>query len=540
MTSFTLLAMSSFLAAPPEPATAPATPVFMQESEPKKDDAPKKRKPNFTIGKDTTYVEGPVGKDGYIDYEAALNERMKKGATPENNSNVLLWKAMGPAPEGAAMPAEFYRWLGIEEPPEQGDYLVGMEKYIREHLKITEHDQANEVRNLLERVTSRPWKAADFPQIAGWIKANEKPLALVVEAGKRSHYFSPLVSRKDKGPASLIAALLPGVQKCREFTSLLAARAMLHLGEGRPDQAWQDLQACHRLARHVVKGATLIEGLVGIAIETIAANGDLAYLAHAKLTTQQIQARLRDLQHLPALAPMADKLDTGERFMFLDSVKLIEQGGLEALERMAGAADPKKPPSPFAQKYFESINWDPALRTANKWYDRLVAMARIKDYEERHKTMLQFDHDIKELKVKATQPARMFLMTIGTAEAKGEAIGNILICLLMPAVLKVKQAEDRTEQVQNNLQLAFALAAYRAAQGRYPEQLEALAPKYLAKVPADVFTGKSVIYRPAEDGYLLYSVGPNRKDDEGRWHDDDPPGDDPNVRMPLPALRPRP
>src|SRR5258708_3874889 len=37
----------------------------------------------FTIGKETTYFEGPVDKDGYIDYVAALNERLRKGVTPE-------------------------------------------------------------------------------------------------------------------------------------------------------------------------------------------------------------------------------------------------------------------------------------------------------------------------------------------------------------------------------------------------------------------------------------------------------------------------
>jgi hypothetical protein len=39
------------------------------------------------------------------------------------------------------------------------------------------------------------------------------------------------------------------------------------------------------------------------------------------------------------------------------------------------------------------------------------------------------------------------------------------------------------------------------------------------------------MYRPAEDGYLLYSVGVNGQDDESRWMDDEPRGDDPSVRM---------
>jgi hypothetical protein len=62
--------------------------------------------------------------------------------------------------------------------------------------------------------------------------------------------------------------------------------------------------------------------------------------------------------------------------------------------------------------------------------------------------------------------------------------------------------------------------------------MEELAPTYLPEVPLDLFSGKSLIYRPAENGYLLYSVGVNRRDDQGRSFEDDPPGDDLPIRMP--------
>src|SRR5262249_30308720 len=95
-------------------ATSPAS------ADEKTDPAPKKAKPRFTISKESTYVTGPVDKDGYIDYQAALNDRLGKGVTPQNNANVLLWKALGPHPEGAKMPAEFFKRMGMVEPPEKG------------------------------------------------------------------------------------------------------------------------------------------------------------------------------------------------------------------------------------------------------------------------------------------------------------------------------------------------------------------------------------------------------------------------------------
>jgi hypothetical protein len=119
----------------------------------------------------------------------------------------------------------------------------------------------------------------------------------------------------------------------------------------------------------------------------------------------------------------------------------------------------------------------------------------------------------------------------------GKQIGQIMITLLMPAVRKVQQAHDRSEQIQRNLHVAFALACYRREHGRYPDKLDALAPAYLKNVPQDMFAGAALIYRPTEKGFLLYSIGANERDDEGRGYGDDPPADDLNVRVPLPELR---
>ena len=55
--------------------------------------------PNLPLGKETTYVVGPLDKHGYIDYEAALNAELSKGISPEKNANVLLIQVLGPAPD---------------------------------------------------------------------------------------------------------------------------------------------------------------------------------------------------------------------------------------------------------------------------------------------------------------------------------------------------------------------------------------------------------------------------------------------------------
>ena len=101
----------------------------------------------------------------------------------------------------------------------------------------------------------------------------------------------------------------------------------------------------------------------------------------------------------------------------------------------------------------------------------------------------------------------------------------------------MRRDADLAEQRQRNLYLAFALAAYHGNHRRYPEKLDALAPRYLEGVPDDLFSGKALIYRSSGTGYLLYSVGVNGLDEGGHASDDTPAGDDICVRMPLPESK---
>jgi hypothetical protein len=501
--------------------------------------AEEKPAPKFPLGKETTYVTGPLDKEGYIDYETALNERLGKGITPQKNSNVLIWKALGPRPEGNEVPAEVFKWLGIEALPADA-YFVSLQAYMKDHLKL-EREVWDAIFDQQARATQRPWAAKDYPFIAGWLKVNERPLALVIEATRLPDYFNPVVTPKTgKGPTSLIGGLLPAVQKCREITTALSARALLRTAEGKADDAWQDLLACHRLGRLVARGATLIEALVGIALDHVASNAELAYLEGARLTPRQVRACLRDLQGLPPMPPMADKIALGERFMFLDSVQLVRRGGIGMLEGLAGGTVPERS-DPEALKALEKFDWDGVLRNGNRWYDRMAAALRVKDRPRREKQLDRIEEELKALKKEAGSPAKLLKIILAGEpdKAAGKAISDVLIGLLMPAVRKVQSAADRSEQVQANLHVAFALAAYRGENGRFPAKLEELAPKYLAAVPGDLFSGKALIYQPSAEGYLLYSVGVNGRDEAGHWYDDAPPGDDPRVRMPLPPLKPK-
>jgi hypothetical protein len=84
--------------------------------------------------------------------------------------------------------------------------------------------------------TGRP-SAVEHPHLAAWLKANDKPLAIAIEAGKRPRYFNPLVSKKtENGAAGMVSALLASVQKSRQGQRnlrLAFALAAYHRDHGR-------------------------------------------------------------------------------------------------------------------------------------------------------------------------------------------------------------------------------------------------------------------------------------------------------------------
>jgi hypothetical protein len=555
---------SALIAGQQDPKAKPAP---TKEDKPK-EGAAKKHRGKFTISKETTYVTGPLDKDGYIDYAAALNERLGKGVTAENNANVLIWKAIGPDGGGKKMSAEFFRLMGMEPPAEEGKYFLNLFRYLRRELDIDLCDGMAEVDEQFNRAMERPWKAKEYPKIASWLEFNEKPLGLAVQASKRPLCFSPAVpSKNERGSSGLLSCVFPPeASQCRAMAGALAARAMLKVGNGANERAWQDLLACHRLGRLMGSGRSMIGGLVGIAIEGVACRGELAFLACSKPNIERIKSCMRELRELPCARTLIEYFDLGERFVFLDMIMVADRQGVESLEIVmplldvtipAGqtkGSDPlasiwefleiatrdrSKDPKLLEEHILENVDWDPAFKNGNHLCDRIADALREKNRSSRHEKLLEIASDLKTLEnsMKDSRNAAKLLSKAGNK--RGKILGDMMICLFVPRVHKVHNAWDRVQQVDDNVQLSFALEWYHRDHGRYPQKLEELARKYLKQIPGDIFSGKPLIYRPDEKGYLLYSVGYNGKDDGGRGYDDEPPGDDLSVRMPLPELKPK-
>jgi hypothetical protein len=504
------------------------------------------------VSPETTFITGPLREDGTVDYLAALNEMGSKGVTPENNAAVLLVRAFGLGEIPESIRERFFKMLGIAPVPQDGKYLEPLQKYLERKLppggEVAKGDEGPDPDEIAlkqhSRAMERPWTKEELPLVAEWLAENEKQLDLVVAATKRERFYAPLVSNGD--PPMVISAFLPLVQPCRGAAVGLRVRAMYRVKAGKVEEAWQDLLACHRLARLVSEGPTIVEGLVGITVDRIAVEGD-AVLAHeGKLTAEQAGRFAAELRKLPPMRKLVEKLNAGERFMLLDVVNTGARRGAAEFFRAVESWGPGRGALGRAVNAAGSIliDWNEPMRMGNQWFDRIVATASKPAGKEREAAMAEFEQDLKRLLVEARSARVLFRNIVSTGSLRGgfgRQMGEVLIGLLMPAFFSALDAEDRNLACQAMTQVVFALAAYRADRGAYPADLAALVPKYLPTMPEDPFSGGPLRYKREESGFLLYSVGPNGNDDGGRtWGDEtgsEPKLDHDDIAIRVPARK---
>jgi hypothetical protein len=459
-----------------------------------------------TPGPRTTYITEPTLADGRIDYLTAVENRYGQGATPENNAAVLLLQAFGREALPKNQPRDgVTARMGMAPLPDEGDYLQ-LHRAFLEKPEAGENDPAND----LEPLMLHPWKAADHPRTAAWLEANEKPLVLVAEAAKKPRYFVPL--HGGQPPELCFDILIPHVYRIRESSRALVCRAMLKAGSGDFAGAREDLITVHYLARLLsLTTSMLIDHLVSYVMDGYACSAEMSILNECKLIDAAEARRWLAMQQaLPPISDYVDVINFDERLVFLELMQYASQHGMNAALRrveatMASANQLSGKPAPQLDirlvDEFRPIHIAEIMEEGNRWYDRFAEALKKPTSPERRAALTVANDEFARL-AQQGQPWR-------TMEDWG-----------WPNFLKI---EDRRNLAMARRSIALASSAiviYHTEQGNYPPALaEAAKSAGAGEMPLDPFTAQPLIYRPQGDRFVLYSVGPNLRDDQGR--DDD-------------------
>src|SRR5690606_9234408 len=87
--------------------------------------------------------------------------------------------------------------------------------------------------------------------------------------------------------------------------------------------------------------------------------------------------------------------------------------------------------------------------------------------------------------------------------------------MALPALIK---SSDKFARAQVEIDLAVvacALERHRLQTGDYPDSLDALLPRFLSTLPADVVNGEPLKYGREEGSFILYSVGMDLQNNYG-------------------------
>ena len=285
--------------------------------------------------------------------------------------------------------------------------------------------------NAVERLEDEPvkaartcWTADDYPELARYLSHEEKNLKLAQEAAGREKWWSPYVGD------SMIDVMLPALGAAREVGKIWCARATLRAGSGDFAGFLEDVTAARRLARHVGGGATLIERLVGVAMEALACQTIGAVAGSGKLSAEQCDKLAKAMGEFSALPTTRESVDVFERWEQLDCVQLGALG---------------KSPSPELKDLWgpmtgidrEAVDWDVVLKRINKEMDAQVATMKAPTIQELHEKAKMEEKRIENIRLAnlddAAQLKSLAKEKDETLEAYANRVAERFIAVVLPS-----------------------------------------------------------------------------------------------------------
>jgi len=480
------------------------------------------------VSKKTTFILGPLRKDGMVDFAAALNARGRKGVTPEKNAAVLIAQIVSRSLLDAGFQKEFYEELGIPKGVKPRPRMLTVWEFAKRAAGDGHEAYVQDLIKQRDESLTRLWSRKELPKLAAWLNQNETPLAVVRKAVQRPQWFCPIIQLgDDEDYHALLATPMPLTQSSQEFAQMLTANAMLAVQEGRNSDAINDLLACHRLARLVAKGPFTLGPAYGYAIERMVCRAEVAILQSGKLNAADLKRLQKSLFALPPLPSCAETINWAERLTMLDAVIHVKLGGFRTLAILSDLSNPKDWSGIITWRIFSFLtNWNRLLEMLNAEFNRVYAAVKKEPYAKRKAALDAYWTHHKRLRASLFSDMdtlwwRFFNWGRLDFTVFTRLTGKLIISLLMPSFHLTSAAEDEARTRLQLVRVAVALERHRVAHGKYPAKLSALRPGFMKELPNDPFAGKPFQYKPAKTGYRLYSIGPNARDDEGKPSDPD-------------------
>ncbi len=348
-------------------------------------------------------------------------------------------------------------------------------------------------------------RAKAAPTVLEGLKTSETNLAELRVASRRPYSRYP-VNYDLENPWGI---LVPHLATIKGVIQRLRLRACAELAAGHSENALEDVKLMLGMADSLKDEPLLISYLVRLACMEIAILPVWEGLAEHRWSDSQLQECQSRLQQCDFLADMKRPLD-GERASGILTADLLYRQKYRVSE-LFGLDAPDSAGSGF-------VNWVSRVAPLGWYYQEQLNYCRL--YE--NQLGGTFDAAKKRVFPGQIQTRAHELEREIAGGRLGKTLNavlhhQLLAAMLLPALGKLPLKAAMMQTATDQAALACALERFRLSTGQFPEKLDALAPRFLPRLPNDIITGESLKYRRTDDGrFVLYSVGWNEKDDGGR------------------------
>lgn len=177
------------------------------------------------------------------------------GETPKNVVAKTIRLTLHPAPE--PRPALKYLLLPSRRDLETGNAAV-LYRQLFEALPVLEEDKET----LIDTASDKPLSDLDREELLSWWQSDRMD-RLMIRAARQSYCDWQLST--DEG----LDLVIPSLRRTLDVAQMIAIYARVLIAEGRFDEALPILQTGVAMSRHAGQDLTLIQGLVGIAIQSL-------------------------------------------------------------------------------------------------------------------------------------------------------------------------------------------------------------------------------------------------------------------------------
>lgn len=284
----------------------------------------------------------------------------------------------------------------------------------------------------------------------------------------------------------------PHYAKLRATSRLLAFEAAMLAHDGKADAALNACRDNFRLS-NAADDPTLIGQLVRYAIIAIARGSlerTLAEVHPSQAASREFAKELAAMDLIPG---------------YIEALKVERVSDVEAFNEVKKSPDPISAIKDLTDENDDSITSILANLPRNRNMLRWVLAS----------DELTYLRLMSRIVGEAPLPYRTMVKVRPSME---DEVGNltkvkppaVISALLIPVLTGGPKVRDRAAVNLDLAQIVLLLSAYRAEHGAYPSSLAVL-----GSLPLDPFSGKPYIFRHQDKGFLLYSIGPDLKDNKG-------------------------